>query len=314
MRRFESVFWAVQEKSVLEKKLKALGFSFSPSRQESESTSEIFFGPDRITLVSQAQDTQTFKPGNDFLEYLKVGGGIYGLGIETDQIAHDYGHLKVISPDLEKPHKSGRSKENVPNWFSFSVPQELTPKLRTSILMNSNVVLNELTKETLPLTHENTCFGIEGVHVLSESPEEHAKKWALIFDQPISQLQWNEGKKAEGWRLQIGGKSIDFIKTEDLAHAGPFMLTLNVTDIERAKAICEKAGARLLKCQTRDGFIVPSDFTSGPALRFTRSFWKRYLPEVSKNFPEGRRTDQFRPLGGTNTTTLEAGFQDDWSY
>jgi hypothetical protein len=92
------------------------------------------------------------------------------------------------------------------------------------------------------------------------------------------------------------------------------MMTIKVTDIELARAQAKAAGAQIINCHNRDGFIVPSEFTGGPALRFIRSFWKRYYPVINDFFPEGRRPDKFRPLGGANSTTLQDDFRDNWKY
>ena len=87
-----------------------------------------------------------------------------------------------------------------------------------------------------------------------------------------------------------------------------------MTDLELAQKICKKAGASVYPCQNRDGFIVSPTYAGGPAIRFIRAFWRRYLPLINENFPQGRRTDKFRPLGGANSTTLEEGFDDNWNY
>jgi hypothetical protein len=304
MLRFESVFWASKDSENLKKRLSAIGFLVSPSRINPEKNN-LFFGPESIELVSADEKE-----------------GITGIGLATSDIAHDFERVKKMNSKVGKPERAKTTTSHVPDWFAFDLPSELTPNLNARAVMQSNQFLELQTRETLPALHSNTCFGIEAVHFLSVLPETLIKKWSDLLEKSVAKLQWSEMSSAAAWRLQTNERFFDVVtleKDSKLSKAsreqeGIFMITLKVTDLELAKEICKKAGAQVLNCQNRDGFIVPTEFTGGPALRFARAFWKSYLPEVTSNYPDGRRTDAFRPLGGANTSTLQTGFQDDWSY
>jgi hypothetical protein len=306
MLRFESVTWATQNSKSLKSKLESLGFLVNSSRRE-DLSENIFFGPDAIEIV----------PEND-----AAREGVITIGLETDHIAQDYEKIKKRCPDVEKPRRSNNSIEGTPNWYGFNVPESLTSDASAWAVMNSNNVLKSQTNEILPLKHPNSSFGIEALHLVSKNSLESMKKWSQIFEKPFSHLKWNEIVKTDALRLQTNERFFDVLNLDEKSllsagsgfRTGVFMLTIKVSDLELAKGICSAAGAKITECHNRDGFIVPHEFTGGPALRFVRTFWKRYLPKISENFPEGRRADKFRPLGGAHTSTLRSGFTDDWSH
>jgi len=193
------------------------------------------------------------------------------------------------------------------------VPQTLTPLLASWVVMNSPSVLHEQTKSVLPLTHPNTCFGIEGIHVQAHDPEPIATAMGHLVERPSSGIQWKDLVNTEGKRIQAGERFFDAVKGQ--GREGVFMLTLKVTNIEELKVTCQKAGAKTTPCNNRDGFIVDGEFFGGgPAVRFVRNSWKRYFPTINDSFPSGRRTDLWRPLGGAYSTTLSDGFGDNWKY
>ena len=308
MLRFESIFWGTNNRDGLVQKLKSLGFDVKPSRRDPQSQS-VFFGPEAMELVSI----------NDKLVTLVDQGpreGVFAVGLESADIVSDYHRLQKLSDKaVGTPHGAKDATENIPLWFGFGLSPALTPGLLGWVVANSPAVLKRMSKETLPASHPNTCFGIEGIHLYCENPDTEGASWAKIAAKFSSGLQWSEGQKTQGRRLQTGDRFFDLLKLPGSGFKpGVFMVTIRVTDLEFAKEICTKAGANVEPCRSRDGFIVPGSFTGGPALRFVRSAWKAYLPAVSENFPKGRRRDQFRPLGGADTSTLTTGFKDDWTY
>ncbi|CAM6005657.1 unnamed protein product [Sphagnum balticum] len=278
------------------------------------------FGPEAIELFDGGESLSTLSDREGLDEFLAKGDGIFGIGLESDNIANDYKRLQTLAGKLEKPRKARDAAHDMPLWVGFSIPSLLTPLLKAWVVMNSPAVLEEQAKEQLPMTHPNTCFGLESVHLIGPDPEAAGMQWGRLVEKHIAGLQWNELGKSSGKRLQSGERFFDILtsKPELLQAAqgrqGVFMLTLKVTDLELARLTAQKAGATPIPCTSRDGFIVPASFTGGPALRFVRAYWKRYLPVINSNFPLGRRKDKFRPLGGANTSTLIDGFEDNWKY
>ncbi|MDZ4678703.1 MAG: hypothetical protein SGI74_14490 [Oligoflexia bacterium] len=319
MLQFESVFWGTKNSLQLIKKLKALGFSTLPSTRDPGAQS-IYFGPESIEIFDSQQTLLTLGDQQQLNEHLKSGDAIIGLGLESDNIARDYHRLKTVYP-LEKLRSAKDTQKNVPLWYGFTVP-DTTLGLNTWVLMNSPQVLQQQASEMLPLKHPNTCFGIEGIHILIKDFESASAKWSQVLEKQNSGIQWAELGKTHGKRLQAGDRFLDLLeKTNDTdltraanGREGVAMLTLKVADLEQAKALALASGASVINCNNRDGFIIPSEFTGGPALRIIRAFWKRYLPVLNDFFPQGRRPDKFRPLGGVNTTTLTDDFSDNWKY
>ena len=320
MLRFESVFWATQNKEQLAQKLAALGFKVQPSVRDPHSLA-IYFGPETIEIFSKNEELTSLSDRSGLEGFMDHGEGIYGIGLESDNIADDYRRM-MKKGQLEKPRRAKDAKDNIPLWTGFSIPSALTPLVRAWVVMNSPTALQAQAKDMCPHTHANTCFGLESIQLVSGNPEEDCAKWGELVERQSAGLQWNEMAKTSGRRLQSGERFFDVLKnvpSSPIAQAaggrnGVFMLTLKVTDLEMAKAKCEAAGMKTTRCTSRDGFVVPSEYTGGPALRFVRAYWKRYLPVINATYPFGRRTDQFRPLGGAYSTTLEEGFADNWKY
>lgn len=315
MLRFESVFWASQNKKGVAEKLKVLGFNVEPSAREPHALS-VDFGPESLELSSPDEKLVTLHTDSGLPE------GIWGLGLESDDLAMDYKRLLAQHKNLEKLRRAKDTEKEEPLWFGFNVPPDATPGLRAWVFMNSPFLVNQQALQILPHVHPNTCFGVESVALLVNNPEAFMSKWSEVTEKKAAGLHWNEMGKTTGCRIQAGNKFLDALQLSPKlplsaatgGREGVAMLTLKVTDLEAAKHNCQSAGAKVSSCTSRDGFIVDSSFTGGPALRFVRSFWVRYLPPNNKNFPFNRREDQFRPLGGSYTSTLESGFEDNWKY
>jgi hypothetical protein len=320
MLRFESVFWAANDRAQLSKRLETLGFEISASVRDSH-TSAIYFGPEAIEIFSKNDTLSTLADQKGLKEFASQGEGIFGLGLESDDIADDYRKLSTVG-QLDKPRLAKEADKGIPLWTGFSLPQTMTPTLRAWVVMNSPQVLHQQAKDVLPVQHPNTCFGIEAVHMVSQAPESAAESWGKIMARQSAGLHWNELARTTGRRIQAGDQFLDFITVQpstSLAQAthdreGVFMLTLRVTDLELAKNLMKAQGVKPLPCANRDGFIVSGEYTGGPALRFVRSYWKRYLPLINDTYPFGRRTDYWRPLGGAYSSTLEQGYVDDYNH
>jgi hypothetical protein len=322
MLRFESVFWATKNKSELIKKLSALGFSVGPSQRD-PLTQCIYFGPETIEIFSQEDSLSTLNEVHGVEEFLSKGDGIFGIGLESNHITNDYRRIQKLAGTLGKPRQGkdiqGKT-EAVPLWTGFTLPEKLTPLVKAWAVMNSNDVLRKQGRDILPATHTNSAFGIEAIHLTAQKGNEAALAWGSLVQKHVSGLKWNELEKSEGHRLQVGERFFDVIDSKpslaQSAHSreGVFMLTIKVRDLEGMTEMAKKAGATPLPCSNRDGFLVASEFTGGPTLRFVRSAWKKYMPVLTENYPYGRRTDHFRPLGGADSTTLIAGFEDNWKY
>lgn len=285
MLRLGSLVWSAQDVQQLTSKFEKLGFDISSSPRHPENQC-VYFGPDAIELENQGKD------------------GIVELQFDSDDIAQDYKAIQQKGVKLDKPQVA--MNNNTPLWFGFDLPQEHTTEFKGSVVMDSPEAVVEQSKAILPLKHPNTCFGVESITVASAHPAEFAKSWSALTSRPCSQIAWNEMVKATGYRVLAGSKFIDCLQVQQTQPV--FMLTLKVTDLELAKEMCVKAGAKVVPCATRDGFIVPGH----PHIRFVRYAWTRYLPPTQKDFPFYRREDHFRPLGGAYTSTLTKGFEDSW--
>ncbi|MCC6277016.1 MAG: hypothetical protein IT289_03760 [Oligoflexia bacterium] len=317
MLRFESIFWASSNPTNLKSRLESLGFEFGPSRRDPLSEA-VYFGPESLEILSSKEQKILGGEINPSQQPLN-GDGILGLTLESDHIGEDYQRLKELSI-TGTPRSAQSSDLSVPLWYGFGLNQ-FVEGLSAWVVQNSPKELARLAQENLPNQHPNSCFGIEGIHLAHSSPQEAIKKVAKIIDRVDSGYTHHELVKTQGRRVQSGDRYIDAIAlNHELIseitknHAGIYMLTLRVVDLEKAKDMAVKAGAKITPCHNRDGFIVPSGFTGGPALRFVRHFWKRYLPTVPEYYPKGRRSDVFRPLGGAYSSSLTKGFEDDWSF
>jgi hypothetical protein len=316
MLKFESVFWASKDPSTLIKKLSALGFTMQASKRDSHCQS-VYFGPESIEVFGAA-DSLVLGDTSSVSSFLGQGDGVYGIGLESRHIGEDYHRLKK-NMKLGEPRAAKDENSGIPLWYGFSLPD--ISGLKAWVVTNSPKELQWQGQETLPLRHPNSCFGIEGIHFVSRNPKEAIHSVAKIVDRQDAGFQFNEFVKADGHRVQAGDRFMDAIHLNNDAvgemtrgQERIYMVTLRVADLELAKSMAIKAGAKVIPCQTRDGFIISHEFTGGPAIRLVRHFWKRYLPEVSEFYPLGRRTDKFRPLGGANSTSLKKGFEDDWSF
>lgn len=289
MLKLNSLFWSHSDIASLSQKFQKLGFNISQSRRYPENQS-IFFGPESIELSNDGDE------------------GINKFEFASDDVANDYKLFLSEKVKLEKPKMAHPPGEKTPVWFGFNLPSDLTP-FKSWVVMDSPDVLKKKEAEILPLKHPNTVFGYESVTCATPNPQEFAEKWGKALKKPVSKLTWNEIHQAEGARVVAGEKFIDAITVDGMSE-GIFMLTFKVVDLELCKDLCIKAGAKILNCKSRDGFIVPGT----PNIRFVRSFWRQYLPLTKLNFPFYRREDDFRSLGGVYTSTLEDGFQDNWKY
>jgi hypothetical protein len=311
MLRFESVFWASKNTSELTKRLESLGLNCTPSSRE-PNVKAVDFGSEAIEIFPENEKLATLEKHE--------GVGVIGAGLESDHISDDYKRLKSLNIALEKPRRAKDTDSDLPLWTGFSLPPSATPLTNAWIVMNSPTVLAVQSKSTLPLTHPNTCFGIEGLHLITSDPIAAATKWGSLMEKPVSGIQWNEISQTSGKRIQIGERFLDFLTEtpalldEASKHQGAFMLTLKVVDLELARALAQKAGANPKPCTSRDGFYIESNFTGSCALRFVRAYWKKYIPAINSNYPFGRRVDKFRPLGGADSSTLQDGFEDNWKY
>lgn len=320
MLRFESVFWATRNSIELQKKFTQLGFNVQTSIRDPH-TKAVYFGPEAIEIFSGDQELATLKTLGEVDSFLDQGDGIYGIGLESDNIVSDYKRL-ALNHTLEKPRKAIDTESKNSVWAGFSLPREATEFANAWIFMNAPQVLKGQAQQILPLKHPNTCFGVESIHIAVQDPDNASKKWAQILSKNPAGLNWNELAKTSGKRFQLGERFFDLLKpvpNSALSQAannrdGVFMLTLKVVDLVAMKDYCLAAGLTVTPCQTRDGFVVPSSFLGGPALRFVRAFWKRYVPTINDFYPYGRRPDSFRPLGGANSTTLSDDFSDNWKY
>jgi len=302
------------------KKLESLGLSVTTSVRDGAHAKSVDFGSEAIEIFSENEKLNTLDHVDDLATFLKEGEGIYGVALESDHIAQDYKRLTESKVPLQKPRVAKDQNQDIPLWTGFTLPVSTTPLTHGWVVMNSPGVLNAQAKQILPLAHPNTCFGIEAIHLISPDPQVVATQWGALVEKPVSGVQWNDIDVTSGKRIQIGDRFLDCLKETQgllkISHGrrGPFMLTLKVVDLELARGLAQKAGANPKPCTSRDGFYIDSSFTGGCALRFVRTFWKRYLPMVSSNYPLGRRVDKFRPLGGANTSTLTDGFEDNWKY
>ncbi len=303
----ESVYWASEDKEKLIKTFSGLGFQVTSSMRANYCQS-IFFGPESIEIFSNKEKPELAG------EKKQVDSGVVAIGFESDHIASDYRRIKNLANDIQKPYRGKGGSDNIPLWTGFNLPSNVAPAISGSVVMNSPQCFEKLAKEQLPVAHGNTCFGIEGVHLFCADPQDAANQWARVLSRNPAGLKWNELAKTSGKRFQVGHHFFDVLATKSGSQDGVFMLTLKVADLEKAKSMSLAAGAEVLPCENRDGFIISPNFTGGIALRMVRTYWKRYLPPITKNFPYGRRTDHFRPLGGANSTTLNEGFDDNWKY
>jgi hypothetical protein len=321
MLQFESVFWVTKNKEALLKKFQTLGFNSGPSTRDPKSQA-VYFGPEAIEIASSQDGLVTLSDQDALASFTQKGDGIFGIGLYSDDIVSDYRRARDLGKDIEKPRRATDSQKDIPIWTGFNLPSEVTPSLRAWVVMNSKQVLEQQSRETLPVTHPNTCFGIEAVHMVCEDPEAYAISYGKLFQKQSARLQWNDLGKTQGKRFQTGFRFFDIlmgVPGNPMMAAtgnrdGVFMLTLRVADLEKAKEMAVAAGANVVPCNSRDGFIIPSEFTGGPSLRMVRTYWKRFLPVINDNYPYGRRTDEFRPLGGAYSSTLEDGFEDNWKY
>ena len=210
MLRFESVFWATQNRELLLEKLENLGFNISESRRDPAAKS-IAFGPEAIEVYEPQDEISTLTDQSDLKSFLKVGEGIFGIGLESDHITLDYQRFHKMTAQLEKPRKAKDAKKDVPLWLGFNLPSDIAPALKAWVVMNSPEILQEQAHTELPMIHPNTCFGIEAVHLFVKNPEEVGEKWSAIVEKPLSGLQWNEMGKTHGKRLQAGNRFFDIL-------------------------------------------------------------------------------------------------------
>lgn len=306
MLRFESVFWASKDPAKTADLLTKLGLSSAPSLRD-DGAKTFYFGPDAIRVVGLDTKLNT-------LTRPPKAEGIYGLALESDDIKEDYALLQDRFKGLDKPSQAVTAKDKTPVWSGVNLPHGSTPGLATWAFANAPNRLENQAAVKLPKTHPNTCFGIESIQLLSNTPDTVIEGWQKALNIQPSGLKWNEVFESHGFRFQAGDRFLDIIAPSLGFEEGVFMLSLRVVDLEYAKDIAQKAGAETQSCRSRDGFIVPSSFTGGPALRFLRSYWKPYHPPVVSNYPNGRRTDEFRPLGGAHSTTLVEDFTPNWNW
>lgn len=295
MLKLNSLFWATNNVSGLCDKLQKIGFEVTDSHRYPENKA-VYFGPDSFEIMKASE---------------KTGQGIIGLEFESDDISNEYKAYQKTQTGLNKPMIA--KNETGVAWYGFYLPENATPGFETWVVMTEPSEMKKFDNQMLPLKHQNSAFGFEAVSFSTDKSDEVAKKWGKTLLKPTSGIAWSEIKKTSGHRVLAGDKFIDAVDF-GANHNGAFMLTVRVVDLELAKETCIKAGVKILDCSSRDGFIIEPSYFDGLYVRFVRHYWKRYLPLVKSNFPYYRREDKFRPLGGAYTSTLETGFEDDWTF
>jgi hypothetical protein len=305
MLKLESVFWSTSNITSLTDRLAKLGFNITASTNE-PGGKEIYFGPEAIELVASGAPSAVF-------ESTASHNGINAVALESELLATDFERLQKQFGGLDKFKKASDTASGEPLWYGVPLPETITPALRSWLVMHSPSAMERYQLlGNLPLQHPNTCWGIEGIHLISNNPEGSAAKWGSVVDMPVEGLQWNEMGRSQGKRIRPGDKFLDFVQPASgspftqitKGQEGVFMLTLKVSDLEAYKATLKNQGITVLPCNTRDGFIVPPAEAGAPALRFVRTAWKKYDPVPVK----GRRLDHFRALGGVYVSSLEEGY------
>jgi len=306
MLKLESLFWTTTNMNSLEARLIKLGFKITPSTREPNGQ-EIFFGPEGIELLPSGSRSVLFENSHPQAD------AIYAVALESERLAVDYERLQKLFGGIEKFKKATHTANGEPLWYGCPLPETITPALRGWLVMHSpRIIERYLSIGDLPQQHPNTCWGIEGIHILTSNPEGLATKWSSVIEMPVEGLHWNEMGRSEGKRIRAGDKFLDFVSPGNhtefsklASHENAvFMITLKIADLEGYKTYLQKKNMPLTACNTRDGFIVLPSETGGPAIRFVRASWKKFDPVPIK----GRRYDHFRSLGGAYVSTLEEGF------
>ncbi len=258
---------------------RALGFTLAPlglhSKAKGSANYTIMFPDDYFELLGLLQPT----PLNEALRAALTdsGQGLHAIACRigtAEDAAKALTELEIATHGLgsfERPVDLPNGGKGVAAFSTLSFDKSEVP-------MGSVFMCQHKTPETvwLPelLTHANTACGLDAILIVTDKPNEDAKRYARL---------WAEGEvvpSTEGYTVHTGSNSapLKLITAEqmsacypdmDLSHAptGVFSgLQIKVKDLDAATRCLENADTPSIK--TERGLAVAPQYASGVVLEF----------------------------------------------